>query len=98
MEINLERNGNELVVALDGRLDTLNAPKLEKELEPALDGVEKLIFDFEKVAYISSAGLRVLLGAMQVMEDQGEMAIKNVSDPVMEIFTVTRFIEDLNII
>ena len=98
MEINLERNGNELIVALDGRLDTLNAPKLEKELEPALDGVEKLIFDFEKVAYISSAGLRVLLGAMQVMEDQGEMAIKNVSDPVMEIFTVTRFIDELNII
>ena len=69
----------------------------EEQLEPALDGVEKLVFDFAELKYISSAGLRVLLTAMQVMEEQGEMIVKNVTSEVMEIFEVTGFIDDLNI-
>lgn len=97
MKITMNRNGNELIVSLEGRLDTLTAPELEEQLEPALDGVEKLVFDFAELKYISSAGLRVLLTAMQVMEEQGEMIVKNVSSEVMEIFEVTGFIDDLNI-
>ena len=97
MKITMNRNGNELIVSLEGRLDTLTAPELEEQLEPALDGVEKLIFDLAELKYISSAGLRVLLTAMQVMEEQGEMIVKNVTSEVMEIFEVTGFIDDLNI-
>ncbi|MEE5993525.1 MAG: STAS domain-containing protein [Oscillospiraceae bacterium] len=97
MKITMNRNGNELIVSLEGRLDTLTAPELEEQLEPALDGVEKLVFDFAELKYISSAGLRVLLTAMQVMEEQGEMIVKNVTSEVMEIFEVTGFIDDLNI-
>ena len=97
MKVTMNRNGNELIVSLEGRLDTLTSPELEEQLEPALDGVEKLVFDFAELKYISSAGLRVLLTAMQVMEEQGEMIVKNVTSEVMEIFEVTGFIDDLNI-
>ena len=89
MTMTMTRSGNELTVALDGRLDTLTAPDLEEQLEPALEGVEKLVFDFEKLAYISSAGLRVLLDAMQAMEEQGEMVVRNVGPEVMDVFQVT---------
>ncbi|HBI51697.1 MAG TPA: anti-sigma factor antagonist [Ruminococcaceae bacterium] len=97
MNVTMNRDGNHLTVALEGRLDTLTAPGLEKKLEPALDGVEKLVMDFEKLEYISSAGLRVLLTAMQIMEDQGEMTVKNVCPEVMDVFEVTGFIDDLTI-
>lgn len=97
MNITMDRNGSELTIALDGRLDTITAPELEEQLEPALEGIEKLRFDFEKLEYISSAGLRVLLTAMQIMEDQGEMTVCNVCPEVMDVFEVTGFIDDLTI-
>ena len=67
MNIQQIRNGNELVLALEGRLDTVTAPELEAALKDALEGVEELILDFEKLDYISSAGLRVLLVAQKTM-------------------------------
>ena len=97
MKITMDRKDKELTVAIEGRLDTLTSPELEEQLDPALNGVEKLIFDFEGLRYISSAGLRVLLTAMQVMEDQGEMVIRNVCEEVREVFEVTGFIDDLTI-
>ena len=78
MTITMNRDGKELTIAIEGRLDTITSPELERQLEPALQGVEKLIFDFEKLVFISSAGLRVLLAAMQIMEKQGEMKVRNV--------------------
>ncbi|WP_028509240.1 STAS domain-containing protein [Ruminococcus sp. NK3A76] len=97
MEIRENRNGSELTVALVGRLDTLSSPELEEKLEDMLEGVEKLVFDFAELRYISSAGLRVMLTAMQIMEDQGEMTVKNVCQDVMDVFEVTGFVDDLNI-
>lgn len=97
MEITMNRVGNELTVALDGRLDTLTSPVLEEKLQSSLDGVEKLIFDFAKLEYISSAGLRVLLAAIHIMADQGTMVLRNVSEEVREVFDITGFIDDLNI-
>ena len=97
MTITMNRNGNEMTVALDGRLDTLTSPDLEKQLEPEMTDLEKLVFDFEKLRYISSAGLRVLLMAMQIMAEQGEMIVRNVNEEVMDVFEVTGFIDDLTI-
>lgn len=99
MNITVNKNGKELTVAVDGRLDTLTAPDLEEKLDEVLDDVEKLTFDFEKLEYISSAGLRVLAGAMDIMEEQdGEMFVANANDDIRDVFEVTGFIEDLNII
>ena len=97
MTINKNQNGNELTIALEGRLDTTTAPQLDDELKSSLDGVESLIFDFSKLEYISSAGLRVLLSAQKVMNKQGGMVVKNVSEEINEIFEVTGFSDILNI-
>jgi len=97
METKLNRDGSKLTVQIEGRLDTLTAPDLEKELEPALEGVTDLVLDLEKLDYISSAGLRVLLGVAQIMEKQGNMKVTNPSDAVMDVFSVTGFDDILTI-
>ena len=70
---------------------------LEEELKNSMDGITELILDFEKLDYISSAGLRVLLSAQKVMNKQGEMKLIHVSDVVNEIFEVTGFCDILTI-
>ena len=88
---------NTLTFKLSGRLDTINAPKLEAELKPALGGVTELIFDFAEIEYISSAGLRVLLAAQKIMNKQGSMIVKNVNEAVNEVFEITGFVDILTI-
>jgi anti-sigma B factor antagonist len=97
--LNIDKNANEssLTITLEGRLDTTTAPQLESELKSSLDGVTNLVIDIEKLAYISSAGLRVLLSAQKVMNKQGSMVVKNASDEVREIFDVTGFVDILTI-
>ena len=97
MIINKTKDGTRMTVALEGRLDTTTAPQLEAELKGALDGVKELVLDFEKLEYISSAGLRVLLATQKVMNQQGSMVLKNVSDVINEIFEVTGFTDILTI-
>ena len=71
LNINKQAENGKLVIALEGRLDTTTSPVLEVELKSSLDGVTELIMDFEKLDYVSSAGLRSLLTAQQYMEDNG---------------------------
>ena len=97
MTIEKKKNGNELTVALTGRLDTTTAPQLEAELKESLSGVEKLVLDFAALEYLSSAGLRVLLAAQKTMNKQGEMIVKNVNETIAEIFEVTGFSDILTI-
>ncbi len=86
-----------LTIALEGWLDTTSAPQLEAELKASLDGVTALTFDFTKLEYISSAGLRVLLSAQKRMNAQGSMKITNVCETIAEIFEVTGFADILTI-
>ncbi len=97
MTIEKNNNGNELTVALTGRLDTTTAPQLEAELKQSLSGVEKLVLDFTALEYLSSAGLRVLLASQKVMNKQGEMIIRNVNETIAEIFEITGFSDVLTI-
>ena len=97
MTINKTREGETLTVALEGRLDTVTAPQLEGELRTAVNGVKELAFDLEKLDYISSAGLRVLLSAQKVMNRQGSMVIRHVKPEIMDIFDVTGFVDILDI-
>jgi len=97
MKINKTLNGSTLDIALEGRLDTTTAPELEEVLKDSLEGVTELNLDFEKLEYISSAGLRVLLSAQKLMSKQGSMKITHVADVIMEIFEVTGFNEILTI-
>ena len=97
MTINKIKENDSLMIALEGRLDTLTAPKLDAEIQGALDGIKSLVFDFEKLAYISSAGLRILLSAQKVMNKQGTMVIKNAGPEIREIFDVTGFSDILTL-
>ena len=80
-----------LTIALEGRLDTTTSPQLQEDLEKSLDSVEELVLNFEKLDYISSAGLRVLLVAQKMIKHQGTMKVTNVNESIMEIFDVTGF-------
>ena len=85
------------MIAPEGRLDTMTAPELEAALKEALTGVEELTFDLEKLDYISSAGIRVLLSAQKTMNRQGSMKVVHANEIIMEIFDVTGFADILTI-
>ena len=97
MTIDKKLEGTKLEIILEGRLDTITAPTLEEELKQSLDGITELVFDFGKLEYISSAGLRVLLAAQKIMNKQGSMIIKNVNDVINDVFEVTGFSDILTI-
>ena len=97
LNIMRQKNASELTVELSGRLDTNTAPELEKTLNTSLEGVNTLFINMEKLDYISSAGLRVLLAAQKTMNKQGEMRVVHVNETVMEIFEVTGFADILSI-
>lgn len=97
MEIKKEQENGKLHIALQGRLDTNTAPRLEAELKHSVTGITELEFDFSGIEYISSAGLRVLLAAQKVMNKQGSMVLKGVRPSVMEVFEITGFVDILTI-
>ena len=97
MNIIKNKDGSKLTLTLEGRLDTTTAPQLEAELKASMDGVTELDMDFEKLEYLSSAGLRVLLAAQKVMNKQGKMTIHHVNETIHEVFEVTGFIDILTI-
>ena len=97
MTIQKTQNGKTLEIALEGRLDTMTAPELEAELKQSMPDADSLIFDFSKLDYISSAGLRVLLSAHKTMSPKGGMKIVHVNEVVQEVFDVTGFSDILTV-
>ena len=98
MTITKKQNGTTLEIALEGRLDTLTAPQFESDLSACLDGISALVLDFAKVAYISSAGLRVLLSTQKKMNAAGgSLTIANAVPAVREVFDITGFSDILNL-
>lgn len=88
-------DGTMLTLAIQGSIDTVTAPELEKSLNGHYGGVKELILDFSAVDYVSSAGLRVIMGASRQMETQGKMILKHVNEDVREVFEMTGFDEFL---
>ena len=98
MTLNTTVDGSKLTIALEGRLDTTTAPELEEELGKYNDAVNDVTLDFEKLEYISSAGLRVLLGEQKMMSKKdGKMVVKNVNETIMEVFEITGFTDVITI-
>ncbi len=97
MTINKKLSGENLTLSLEGRLDTTTAPELEEVIKESLSGVTALVIDFDKLVYISSAGLRVLLSAQKIMNRQGTMTLKNVCPDIVEVFDITGFSDILTI-
>ena len=86
-----------LTLTLEGRLDAITAPMLSEIVEKELAGIKKLILDFGFLEYVSSAGLRVILTAQDIMDQQGEMKVIRVNETVMEIFDITGLVDLLTI-
>ena len=93
MKIDFNKNDGKLNISLDGRLDTVTAPELEAFLNENLDGASALNIDCANLAYVSSAGLRVLLAAQKKMK--GGLKLTNVCELVMEVFEMTGFADIL---
>ena len=97
LNIEKKQEGEKAEILLDGRLDTVTAPELEEELKKIYPETSELVIDFEKLEYLSSNGLRMLLLAQKAMNEQGSMKVCKVSEPIMEIFEITGFLDVLTI-
>ena len=96
MTINVERDFEFVTLEITGRLDTTTAPNLESVINELLEDTKELIFDMSGVEYISSAGIRVLLGAYKKINlNQGTMRIEKVNEQVYEVFEMTGLLEML---
>ena len=95
MTIEIKKNADETIIELVGRLDTITAPALDKTINEDLGDTKNLVLDVKGMEYISSAGLRVLLGAQKKMQKIGSMKLKNVCAEVMDVFEMTGFADIL---
>jgi anti-sigma B factor antagonist len=97
MTIEIKKNAEQTMIELVGRLDTTTAPALDKTINNNIEGTKSLVLDLKKLEYISSAGLRVLLGAQKKMQKVGSMKVTNVCEDVLEVFEMTGFVDILTI-
>ena len=98
MTISKTKNANELIIALEGRLDTNTAPELETSFNADVAGITSVVLDLAELVYMSSAGLRVVLAMQKKMNAiNGSMVVKNVNETIMEVFEVTGFVDILTI-
>lgn len=97
MTIEKEQAGSKLTITLAGRLDTGSAPELEREVRGIEDEITELVFDMRELAYIASAGLRILLLAQKNMNRKGSMLVRNAGETIMDVFKITGFSGVLNI-
>ena len=95
MTIEIQKNSAETILQIAGRLDTITAPTLDKTIHKEIGDTRNLILDLKSLEYISSAGLRVLLGAQKKMQKLGSMKVVNVCEEVMEVFEMTGFADIL---
>ena len=97
LKISMTKDGSEYTFLLEGRLDTITSPALESKINEVIGDATKLTLDLAKLEFISSAGLRVLLGALQAMEGKEDMVVRNISQSVREVFDLTGFSNLFNI-
>jgi len=98
MNIKERKDGNKLIVSVEGRIDTNTSPELLEFFQQHLKDVKELELDLEEVNYVSSAGLRTILFAQKTMDKQGSMVVSHVSKEIMETFELTCFTDFLTII
>ena len=97
MTIVVKKDGAKLTLAPEGRIDTVTSPEFGKSIEDNIEGVKDLVIDLEKLEYISSAGLRVLLTTQKNMNKVGTMKLIHVNDVIMDVFNITGFVDILTI-
>ena len=98
MTYTMNKNGNVMEIAVEGRLDTVSAPDLDNALDNLPKDVDTLVFDFSKLDYISSAGLRVLIRVHRELPRGGKTKILNSNSVVREVFSVTGLSDVIEIV
>ena len=96
MTVNIERDYELVTLGISGRLDATTAPNLEKIVNELHEDTKEIVFDMKGVEYISSAGIRVLLGAYKKMNStQGAMRVENANGVTREVFEMTGLLQML---
>ena len=95
MTIEIKKNTESTIIEIVGRLDTITAPALDKTINEDIGDSKNLVLNLKGLEYISSAGLRVLLGAQKKMQKIGSMKVVNVCQEVMEVLEMTGFADIL---
>ena len=100
MEIKIRRENGKVILSLAGRLDTNTSGEFENVLKELFEKGEKdLLIDLKELIYLSSAGLRVFLGAQKKINSiNGQMCVKNVNETIMEIFSITGFLDFIKVV
>lgn len=97
MTIGKSVNGGKITLKIEGRLDTTTAPQLDEVVAAAAADAKELVLDCETLAYVSSAGLRVILKAQKLMNRKGTLKLTHVNETVMEVLEITGFVDILTI-
>lgn len=97
MTIDKKVNGSNVTLSIEGRLDTTTAPQLEEAVTAAAAEAKELVLDCGALAYVSSAGLRVILKAQKLMNRRGTLKLTHVNETVMEVLEITGFTDILTI-
>ena len=95
MTIEIKKSAEQTVLEIVGRLDTITAPALEKTINEDIGDTKNLVLDVKGMEYISSAGLRVLLGTQKKMQKIGTMKLIHVCQEVMDVLEMTGFADML---
>lgn len=98
MTITAKQEGGQLTLFIDGRVDTTTSARLQEEILKALGGSVRVVADFEKVPYISSAGLRsLLIGQKTAAAKHAQFVLTHVNEMVLSILETVGFTEVLTI-
>ena len=93
MNIDVKREGTSLTLAIEGEMDAVSSPLVDEAVRENTEGVKSLTFDLEKMPYLTSAGIRVLITAQKTMDRQGEMVLVNVCEDVRDVLAMTGLLD-----
>lgn len=97
MTIKIYEKDKTPVIAPEGKIDHVTVEEFERKMNELAEQHESLILDMTGVEYVSSAALRAILNANDLMEGKNGLVLKNVNQKVMEIFNITGFSDYLDI-
>ena len=97
MNVTVKKEDDSCILMIEGRIDTLTAPELEKIFQENSDGCSTMIFEMSGVEYISSAGIRVLVSSHRRMEKEGILILKGICPDVLSILKMTGLDNRLNV-
>ena len=99
LNINKARQNGVMIFELEGRLDTVSAPMLQDAVDEEIGDAAAVVFDFKKLDYLSSSGLRILLTTQQIMKDtdRPDVTVQGANADIRSVFAVTGFDNVLNV-